>query len=219
MTRFALVSALFRTSAILVALTIAAACHRASPTQPTPSPGEPPAPTAPVPPRDPQDGIKGHYVLTLQIGASCAIPEAEKTRTYDAWIDRGTNREYGGYVVTLGGASFFSSPLCTTFSGKFAGMGCNQFFASEDIDWVGFWLDNNNDEAYGGHIVERASSGGWLQILGSTGGLMSSYSFMETAGTGTIWYCPIASDVPWACSQSQYVACSSTDLRLTLKRK
>ena len=103
---FALVSALFLTLVILVALIITAACRRASPTQPTPSPGEPPAPTVPVPsPGDPQAGFKGHYALTLQIGASCAIPEGERTRTYDAWIDRSTNREYGGYV-TLGGASF-----------------------------------------------------------------------------------------------------------------
>jgi hypothetical protein len=204
-------SALLCGSTFLVAFTMVS-CNSVSPTQTPPQ-------TVPAPaPSDPQAGFKGSYTLTLQIDASCAIPEAERTRTYDARIEGNTNPAYAGYVVTLTGAPFWSSPLCTTFSGRYAGMGCNQFFASEDIDWVGFSLENNNDEAHGAHIVEH-TAGGWLHIIGSTGGRISSYSFMETAGTGTIWYCPTASDFPLACSQSQYVSCQSTDLHLTLRRK
>jgi ECF sigma factor len=89
---------------------------------------------------------EGIDTLTLQIGSSCsAIPDAEKTRVYEASIGQIANRKDLGDVVTLTGAHFLTGPICTLASGRFASIGCSQFFASEDLDWVGFFLQNNND--------------------------------------------------------------------------
>ena len=46
-------------------------------------------------------------------------------------------------------------------------MGCHQFFAFQDIDIAWVALENNNDEAHGGHIVERLGSGRMDEVTGT----------------------------------------------------
>ena len=212
-----------RLAAVMVVLATVA-CHGSSsvptqPTQPTPSQGGSPAPPAvlvPIP--NPNSPFDGAFTLTLQIGPSCsALPDAERTRVYDASIGQVPNRPDLPQVVTLSGAHFLSGPICTLASGRYAGIGCNQFLGSEDGEWMGFFLENNNDEAHGAHIVEQTASGGWVEITGSANGTISSYSSMDVAGTGTVWYCPTASSYPFPCSQ--FKSCQSTDLHLSFRRK
>ena len=84
---------------------------------------------------------------------------------------------------------FLTGPICTAGSRHFSGIGCGQFFASEDIDTVQFWLENNNDEAHGGHIVEQLASGTWLEIIGYAGGKLDDLSSMEASGTSSVSSC------------------------------
>jgi hypothetical protein len=127
-----------RLAAIMVVLATVA-CHGGSPvptqpTQTTPSQGGSPPPVFPTPSQG-YDDFSGAYKLTLEIGSSCeALPESERTRTYDASIGASPNPAYPGHVVTLSGARFLSGPICTLSSGMYAGIGCNQFLGSEDID-------------------------------------------------------------------------------------
>lgn len=183
--------------------------------------GHPQAPTPFVPPQatppptnPSRNPLVGLYTLTLNIGSGCAVlPEAERTRKYTATIDYGGE---GRYVVTLSDATFLTGPICTAGSEHFSGIGCQQFFASEDIDTVQFFLENNNDEAHGGHIVEQLSSGTWLEIIGRAGGKLD-LSSTEASGTSSVWYCRTPSSYPFPCSS--VVSCGSTDMRLTLTRK
>jgi len=183
-----------------------------------PTPFVPPAASAPPSGLlNPSHPLAGRYTLTLDIGSQCAaLPEAEKTRTYSAAIDYASD---GRYVVTLGNATFLTGPICTSGSRHFSGIGCNQFFASEAIDTINLFLENNNDEAHGGHIVEQLSSGTWMEVIGSASGRISSYplSSVEASGTGTVWYCRTPSGYPFPCSS--VASCGSTDLRLTLTRR
>jgi hypothetical protein len=185
--------------------------------RPAPQATTPPtvSPTPPPPAPSPRAGsvIAGSYSLTLTIDSSCsAVPEAERTRKYTASID---NASDGRYVVTLGDARFLSGLICTFGSGRFAMMGCNQFSAGEDIDTASFFLENNNDEAHGGHIVEQTSSGSWMEIIGNASGRLGS-STIEASGTGSVWYCPGSSSYPFPCPN--YASCAA-DLRLTFARK
>jgi hypothetical protein len=208
-----------RYSAILTVLALAA-CHGSSPapTQPTqpppPQTGPPPVPPLPVP--NANDPLDGSFTLTLQIGSSCsAIPDAEKTRVYDASIGQVPNRTDLGHVVTLGGSRFLTGSICN--SGVYPGIGCNQFLGSEDIDWVGFWLQNNNDDAHGAHIVEQTSSGAWLEIMGHADGTLTNYASIEAAGAADVWFCPTSSAYPYPCPEYRF--CPSTDLHLRFSRK
>ena len=183
--------------------------------------GQPQAPTplgpppATPPPANPSTHpLVGSYSLTLNIGSGCAvIPEAERTRQYTAAIDYSGG---GRYVVTLSDATFLTGPICTAGSRHFSGIGCHQFFASEDIDTVSFFLENNNDEAHGGHVVEQLSSGTWLEIIGGASGKLDR-SPIEASGTGNVWSCRSPSSYPFPCPS--VVSCNSTDMRLTLTRK
>jgi hypothetical protein len=156
--------------------------------------------------------------MTLSLGSTCAaVPQTERIRKYSASI---AYLEGGRHVVTLSDATFLRGPICTSGSGRFAGIGCHQFFASEDIDNASFFLENNNDEAHGGHIVEQLASGAWLEIIGGAGGLFnvpnSTISSIDAFGTSDVWYCPIPSAYPFPCST--FASCPSTDLRLTFTR-
>jgi len=201
---------------IALGAVVFAACdsHPAAPTPLPPQAIPPPsAPPNPAPP-GPSNSIAGVYTLTLNIGSGCAVvPEAERTRKYTATIDytRG-----GRYVVTLSDATFLTGPICTAGSRHLSGIGCHQFFAYEDIDTVRFSLENNNDEAHGGHIVEQLSSGTWLEIMGESAGKLD-LSSIDASGTGSAWYCRTPSSYPFPCSS--FVGCRSTDMRLTLTRK
>lgn len=217
----------FQCLAILAVLALVA-CHSGSPvptqpstpssSQPAPPPGGSPAPVPPVPVANANDPLDGTFRLALQIGSSCsALPEAERTRVYDASIGQIPNRTDLGHVVTLSGARFLTGPICTLASGMYAGIGCDQFLASEDIDWVGFFLQNNNDDAHGAHIVEQTSSGQWLEIIGKATGDFNSAESIDVAGTANVWFCPTSSAYPFPCSE--YRSCSSTDLHLKFSRK
>lgn len=175
----------------------------------------PPIAPSPVPPTPaPGDPLIGSFALTLDIGSGCpAVPETAATRHYTATIG---SVDAGHYVVTLTGAKFLTGPICTGGSGRFSGMGCDQFFALEDIDLATFSLVNNNDEAHGGHIVEQLSSGTWLEIIGNTTGKLIGSS-IEASGSITIWYCRTPSAYPFPCSDN--VGCRSDDARLMFTRK
>ena len=111
---------------------------------------------------------------------------------------------------------FLNGLICTGGSGRFRDVGCNQFVASEDIDTASFFLENNNDEAHGGHIVERLPSGQWLEIIGTAGGPYDLAAARAT-GSGTAWFCPAALAYPFPCTG--FVSCQTTDLRMTLTRR
>jgi len=204
----------FQIGVTLVVLALSGACGGSSlPTRPTSSsvPSVLALPNA-------NDTLDGAYTLTLQIGSSCsAIPDSEKTRVYQASIGQVANRTDLGHVVTLTGAHFLTGPICTSASGRFAGIGCDQFFASEDIDWIGFFLQINNDQTHGGHIVEQTSSGGWLEISGRAEGALNSHSSIDASGRVDVWVCLTSSDYPYPCPE--YRVCPSTDLHLRLDRK
>jgi hypothetical protein len=205
--------------ATLAVLALSAACHGSS-SAPTrsmpPQSGSPVLPVLPVP--NANDPLDGAYTLTLQIGSACsAIVDAEKTRVYEANIGQMANKTDLGHVVTLTGARFLTGPICTAASGMFAGIGCHQFLASEDIDWVGFFLQNNNDEAHGAHIVEQTSSGGWIEITGRADGTFTNASLIDVRGTADVWACATSADYPYPCAESRF--CSSTDLHLRFNRK
>jgi hypothetical protein len=154
------------------------------------------------------------YTLTLDIGSGCpVVPQEERIRKYSARLD---DTSSGLKVVTLSDAAFLGGPICTAGEGRFSGIGCHQFFASEDNDTMQFFLENNNDEAHGGHIVEQLSFGGWLEIIGSASGKLDA-STTEASGPGSIWYCSTPSSYPFPCSK--YVGCRTNDMRLTLMRR
>lgn len=208
MTRLVCAAAVFCTI-VLAACRTSQTPTSPGPQQSVPSPGTPGAPA-------PDNGSAGiAYDMTLDIGSECAaVPEAERTRPYTAVFNRATPNN----VVTLSGATFLGGPICTAGSGRYSGIGCHQFFASEDIDTVLFWLENNNDEAHGGHIVEQTASGTWLEIIGAASGRGPiGASTIEATGTSTIWYCRTPLAYPFPCPA--VAACNSNDMRLTFTRK
>jgi hypothetical protein len=201
-----------------------AACDGApaAPTPLSPPPGAPPITPAPVlptpPPTSPgNSSLTGSYTMTLDIGSGCDVmPAAERTRTYTATIEHNGERN----VVTLSDGSFLSGPICTAGSRHFSGMGCQQFFATEDAySTVRFFLENNNDEAHGGHIVEQLSSGRWVEIIGHAAGTLDPFdrSSIEASGEGSVWYCRTPSDYPFPCAD--FTSCRSNDMRLTFRRQ
>ena len=190
-----------------------------APTPLGPPPAAPPTTLGPAlptpPPTSPSSSaLVGSYTLTLDIRSGCdVVPEADRTRRYTASIDK--NAE-GRYVVTLSDAFFLGGPICDAGAGVYSGIGCHQFFASEDNGTVRFFLVNNNDDAHGGHIVEQTPSGTWLEIIGEVGGRVDRSS-IEASGPGSVWYCSTSSPYPFPCSS--FAGCRPTDMRLTLTRK
>ena len=179
-----------------------------APTSPSPPPTVPPVMAAPEPP--PAGPLPVRYALTLSVGRDCAVvPEGDRTRRYTATFERGSS---ANDLVTLSDAPFLSGTICTAGSGRFSNVGCNQFFAAEDRDTVHFSLENNNDEAHGGHIVERLPSGGWWEVIGSASGRRTATA-IEASGTASIWYCPTSLGYPFPCFA--WTSCRTTELRLT----
>ncbi len=176
-----------------------------APTPPTAAP--PPGP----PPASITDEVTGDYTLTLDLGSGCAIlPESERTRTYTATI---TSPREANYVVTLTSGNFLSGVICTAYA---AGLGCHQFQGSRDGARVRFDLANNNDDAHGGHIVERLPSGTWVEIIGNAAGQVEG-STIDAAGSITVWYCRTSQAYPFPCSD--FAGCSSTDMKLRFTRR
>jgi hypothetical protein len=136
------------------------------------------------------------------------VREAERTRTYTATL---TSRGEDRYVVTLADAVFLTGSICTGYA---SGLGCHQFPASVSDGAVRFVLENNNDDAHGGHIVEQATSG-WLEIIGEATGPAGG-SAIEASGIADVWYCPESRAYPFPCRT--FRGCQSAALRMTLDR-
>jgi hypothetical protein len=203
---------------LVAAVAVAVAACGGGPQMPAPLPiagGTPAAPPAPAPtPVPATHPYTGTYAMTLTIGSSCTVvPEAERTRAYTARFDRVSD---GSYVVSLSDALFLHGLICELGGGRFAGIGCHQFFAHDEASQMRFVLANNNDEAHGGHIVEQTASGRWLEIIGETAGARDP-AFMDAAGETTVWWCGEARSYPFPCFQSS--ACQSAELRMTFRRK
>ena len=180
-----------------------------APLPPVASNPPPPRPSTPPPTGS---AIVGSYAMTLMLGPSCsAVPEAQRVRRYSAHIDPVGS---GRYVVTLSGSTFLSGLICAGGSGRFAGVGCNQFFASEDIDTMSVFLENNNDEAHGGHIVEQTAAGTWLEIIGSATGTVDP-TRIELRGPASVWYCATPAGYPFPCRS--FSGCK-TEMQVTLTR-
>jgi hypothetical protein len=189
--------------------------------------GHPEAPTAVDPPAliEPRPTgrtmaessvLAGDYTLTLSLGTGCAaIPAAERTRTYSAHIaPPAATGDRGSSLVTLGGATFLAGPVCTAGSGRYAGIGCHQFFEAESAERAKFSV-NDDGEAHGGHIVEHLPSGSWIEIAGEASGVRNA-SGMQATGTSQVSYCAAASPNPFPCAQ--LVGCNA-DLTLTLVQR
>jgi hypothetical protein len=195
---------------VLISLTIAG-CDSSQQTPTTPSRSQ--ASTAPpIPPPAPSDDpLVGRYALTLDVGSECdATLGAARIRRYTATID--TARD-GGYVVTVGDATFLTGAICTFTVTQ---LGCNQFPASRTGETVEFDLVNNNDDGHGGHIVEQLSSGAWIEVIGKAAGQLSAQT-IEATGSSSVWYCSSPSGYPYPCSA--YTGCGSTNMRLTFSRR
>jgi hypothetical protein len=155
--------------------------------------------------------VTGEYTLALDLGSGCnIIPEAERTRSYTARI---TSPREANYVVTLTSGNFLSGLICTAYA---AGLGCDQFLASREGDVVRFDLANNNDDAHGGHIVERLSSGTWVEIIGNPAGQLKG-STIDAGGTISVWYCPTSMGYPFPCSGA--TGCKSNDTKFIFTRR
>ena len=202
-----------RIALLLLLVTMAGGCADSTPVAPLnqqASPQSPTPPTAPTQPTTPASTsvLKGSYDLTLQMPSAC-IAERERTRTYSVDIQPSAS---GVDIVTLAGTRFLTGSICTAGSGRFAEVGCHQFFAATAGDDVSFSLENNNDEAHGGHIVEQLSDGSWVEIIGSASGKLGQPA-ITASGTASVWYCRESRGYPFPCQD--FTGCS-TDLRLTL---
>jgi hypothetical protein len=197
--------------------TLVACGEPGTPTTPTNVQATLTATVPPPPPSAPPIGGSSpeRYTLTLSIGSSCTVvPESDRTRTYRATIQKSDaqgSSDAQRSIVTLEDGQFLSGPICTAGSGRFNAVGCNQFFAGEDIDTALFFLVNNNDEAHGGHIVERLPSGGWWEVTGSAAGLRTTQS-IDASGTASVWYCSSPLPYPFPCVA--FTSCNSAELRL-----
>ena len=197
--------------ALLAVVAASIACEPATYPTPTwalgvvPTPA-PPVPGPPIP--DPVSGaLAGAHALTLTVGSACdAVPETERTRTYDAVVTLGPR---GFYVVTLSNARFLTGTACTT---NVRGLGCHQFTASESGDAVRFHLEDLAG-ARGSHIVEQAASGSWIEIIGEAAGT-ANRAVIEASGSAQVSYCPNTSLSP--CPELR--SCGA-DLRMTLTRR
>lgn len=200
---------------LLVSSLALSACGGSAPAPgPLPQGGPTAPPTTPAPaPAPGTHPFAGTYTLTMTIGAGCTtVPEAERVRAYTARFDRAAE---GSYVVTLSDATFLTGLICDAGGGRFAGLGCHQFFAYDNSSQMQFVLANNNDEAHGGHIVERTTSGMWLEIIGEATGSRDPAS-MEAAGRASVWRCGESRAYPFPCFSA--VSCSA-DLRLSFTRR
>ena len=155
----------------------------------------------------PADPLFGRYSLTLTHGCA-AVPEGARTRTYTAIVEPAAS----GSVVSLSDAQFLTGGLCTSTA---SGLGCHQFLASREHDYVRFDLINA-DEWHGGYITERTPDGSWLRVIGSAVGRLES-GRISAAGTGIVWYCPTNPEFPFLCAAPAF--CESVDLRLSFVRR
>ena len=106
-------------------------------------------------PADPvTTSLVGTYSATLALPACTGLPEAERVRHYSAGIER--DETTGVHVVTLSGATFLD-----TLPSQFhpVPMTANQFLASQDAGVASFTLWGDWESSFGGHIIERTSSG------------------------------------------------------------
>jgi len=202
-----------RTAALFLMgfLAVVMGCSGDSPA-PSPAPvspptvGETPTPAAPSPTADP---LVGSYRVALMIGSNCsAVPEAERRFDYTASIEHRISSEY---VVTLGNGRFLDGLICKSGSERIAGLGCNQFLASQDGGTLMFDLINDNDMAHGGHIVTQTANGHWLEIIGQANASANANAFVAS-GKASVWYCPSAAAYPFPCQAP--VGCDEASLKM-----
>src|SRR5688572_10396836 len=159
-----------------------------------------PSPVAQATPRPadpgPANSLAGRYSLTLRIDDCAILPPQHLVRHYGAKVtDSGRPSEY---IVTLDGSTFLTGLICTFSSGRFEGMGCDQFFLFDEGGRARFSLENNNDDAHGGHIVEQLSDGTWMELIGEARGSTGRWP-LEASGAGSLWYCPTPTGYPFPC--------------------
>ncbi len=212
-----------------LAMLVCGACEgeRSGPATPAPRAGASQPAPAPPPPAPPPgsgsitDEVTGDYDLTLDVGSACSvIHDSERTRRYKATI---ASPSEGKYVVTLTSGKFLEGRICDNGTG----LGCNQFAADRTGDLIRFDLANNNDDGFGGHIVEQFASGPWVEIIGSAVGPVNG-STIHASGTSRIYYCPFQPPgtpccqtpgppgVPCPVASS---GCQSADMTLGLTRR
>lgn len=194
---------------LAVAAVLASIACGNDPSRPTPiaprveTPVPAPVAQATPPPADPNAvSLAGRYSLTLRIDDCAVLPPEQLVRHYGATVTH-TARP-AEYVVTLDGSTFLSGLVCTFGSGRFEGMGCDQFFLFEEDGQARFSLENNNDDGHGGHIVEQASDRTWMEIIGEARGATGRWP-LEASGAGSLWYCPTPSGYPFPCGA--YTSC------------
>ncbi len=197
-------------------LALIGACGSDS-SRPTPGPigpptvAESPAPAEPKPSSNP---LIGTYRLALNIGPDCAaVPESARNHAYTATIEA---RTPSTYTVTLGDGRFLSGLICELPSGPAAGLGCNQFVASQAGSDLTIQLINSNDEAHGGHIVTQTASGQWLEIIGDASARAEG-DVIGAIGTATVWFCPTPSARAFPCAAP--VSCQDASLKMEFTRR
>ena len=130
------------------------------------------------------------------------MPEARQ-RSYDATIEND--------IVTLRSGVFLEGSICTNETQ----LGCNQFRLTQTADPP--VIDMLSDsEWHGGAIVERLSSGTWLELIGKGVGRVEGTTIHSTL-EGNIWYCPESRTYPFPCNT--FRGCSLSNLQVTIARK
>ena len=102
------------------------------------------------------------------------------------------------YTVTLGDGRFLDGLICDLRSGPAAGLGCNQFVASQAGGDITIQTINSDDEKHGRHIVTQTTHGQWLEIIGDVSARAEG-DVIGAMGTASIWFCPKPSAGPFAC--------------------
>ena len=198
-------------------LAVIGACGADS-SRPTPGPigpptvAESPAPAAPKPSSNP---LIGTYRLALSIGPECAaVPESARNHAYTATIEE---RTPSTYTVTLGDGRFLDGLICDLRSGPAAGLGCNQFVASQAGSDLTIQMINSNDEKHGGHIVTQTAHGQWLEIIGEASARAEG-DVIGAVGTTSVWFCPTPSAGPFPCRAAP-VGCEDASLKMEFTRQ
>ena len=204
---------------ILLAAAVAACDGRSSPTTPTryppqrstPMPPPPPAPTGravrvptpPVPAASQTNPLVGRYDLQVTIADCPTLPSEVTQRIYTA-----TFKDLAGNVgVTLSEASFLEEAACQhpDLPSREAAV-CNHMLGGhEDFDEGSYWFVFR--AVSGTPIVERLSSGAWVELDGGIYGRFADGSLVTT-GSVTVSY--------WSGDPvgSSYVSCRSEDARM-----
>jgi len=158
--------------------------------------------------------LSGEYVVTFEAAGTCGnLPDAARSRTYDATIARRASSTNNGFMeVHLHGASFFE--------GRERG---DTFFMHVADDFVRFYLDA---EFGPGYVSENLGGSTYLTLTGAGGGpLTAGFRTAILPFDGDFDVC----DVPPGANQAPCyyfkdpnkprAVCHSADHRLTITRR